>query len=168
MSESTTGRLRQLRGCVIVISDRVVAGERENVGGPAAIALLQGSGLAISASDMVVIPEDEAQIRAHMAAAIQRGYRVIFTIGGTGLNARNTTPEVTREFVHRELPGVATHITVEGLKTSDRAGLSRGIVGVTADGALICNAPGSTGGVRDAARVLAGLLRPIFRQLDEE
>lgn len=157
----------RVKGRILVISDRVLAGERDNTAGELALRMLKDAGVDLNDDDVVVIAEDEAAIRTNLGEALENGYRLVFTIGGTGISPRNATPEVTREFLVAELPGVATQITMEGLKNSDKAGLSRAVVGVTRR-ALICNAPSSTGGVKDTLAVITRLLRPIFMQLDEE
>ena len=48
------------------------------------------------------------------------------------------------------------------------AGLSRGLVGVTsrgAEGALVVNAPGSRGGVKDTIAVIGPLVPHVLEQL---
>ena len=60
------------------------------------------------------------------------------------------------------------HIFCEGVKNSPRAGLTRGLVGVTSrdeTATLIINAPGSVGGVTDTITVIGPLLPSIFEQL---
>ena len=64
--------------------------------------------------------------------------------------------------------GLAEQVRALGARSSALAGLSRGLVGVTSRGdqaALIVNAPGSTGGVRDTLTVIGPMLEHIFRQL---
>jgi len=66
------------------------------------------------------------------------------------------------------LDGLAGQVRALGAHGSALAGLSRGLVGVTSRGdqaALIINAPGSTGGVRDTLTVIGPMLEHIFRQL---
>ena len=80
----------------------------------------------------------------------------------------HVTPEATRPFIDTELPALAMHIFCEGVKNSPRAGLTRGLVGVTSrdeTAALIINAPGSVGGVTDTITVIGPLLPSIFEQL---
>jgi molybdenum cofactor synthesis domain-containing protein len=82
---------------------------------------------------------------------------VILTTGGTGLTARDVTPEATRAILDKEAPGLAEALRMSAFPKFPRAALSRGLAGVRAK-TLIVNLPGSTGGVRDGLAVLADLL----------
>jgi molybdenum cofactor synthesis domain-containing protein len=82
---------------------------------------------------------------------------VILTTGGTGLTARDVTPEGTRAILDKEAPGLAEALRMSAFPQFPRAALSRGLAGVRAK-TLIVNLPGSTGGVRDGLAVLADLL----------
>lgn len=79
---------------------------------------------------------------------------------GTGLGPSNLTPEVSLERISTRLHGVETNILIEGLAHSERAGLCRGVVGLTSrepGGSLIVNAPSSRGGIRDTLTVILRL-----------
>ncbi len=157
---------REITGVVIVVSDRVLSGERENLAGPMARDLLAAAGVAVR--DVVVVPEGIDAVAERLRAAVADGMRVVVTVGGTGVGPRNQTPEATAPLLSVQLTGVAMQVLVEGLKHSDHAGLSRGLVGLTGrtEGAsLIVNAPSSRGGVRDTLRVICPLLPSIFERL---
>ena len=68
-----------------------------------------------------------------------------------------------------QLPGLAEQIRQRGLAAAPAAMLSRGLVGVSRrspGAAVIVNAPGSPGGVKDAVAVLAPVLEHLIGQLD--
>ena len=67
----------------------------------------------------------------------------------------------------RELPGVAEAIRARGLANTPMAAISRGLAGV-ANGTLVVNLPGSTGGVKDGLAVLDDLLEHLVAQLAGE
>ncbi len=82
---------------------------------------------------------------------------LIVTTGGTGLTARDVTPEATRAVLEREAPGIAESIRASAVPRFPRAALSRGLAGVRGR-SLIVNLPGSPGGVRDGLAVLDGIV----------
>lgn len=154
-----------VRGSVITVSDRCASGAREDRSGPLARDLLAAH---LVDAEVVVVPDDVAAIQAAITTAIGSGARVVFTTGGTGVTPRDMTPEATAPLLSCELLGIAEQIRAAGLVVTPLAGLSRGLVGVTsrgADGALVVNAPGSPGGVRDAIGVVGPLLPHILQQL---
>ena len=54
---------------------------------------------------------------------------LVLTTGGTGLSARDVTPEATRAVIEREAPGVAERLRVLTGEHFPRAALSRGLCG---------------------------------------
>ncbi|APT90897.1 hypothetical protein CSPHI_07410 [Corynebacterium sphenisci DSM 44792] len=153
-------------GAIIVVDDRVARGQRPDRSGPAAVAALGERGVDCPAPR--VVAEEEAEIAAAIRAALAGGARLVFTAGGTGVTPRDVVPEVTRGFLEVELPGLATQILLRGVANTPLAGLSRGLVGVTgrgAEAAVVVNAPGSRGGVRDAAAVVGEVLPNLLEQL---
>ncbi|WP_083542509.1 MogA/MoaB family molybdenum cofactor biosynthesis protein [Kribbia dieselivorans] len=152
-------------GRVITVSDRVSAGVREDRSGPLAVELLAAHGVA---AELVVVPDGHLSVRAAIVAAVDAGARVVFTTGGTGVGPRDQTPEATAEVLALRLDGVAEEIRRVGSAHVATAVLSRGLVGVTGRGAraaLVVNAPGSTGGVRDAVTVVGPLIGHILDQV---
>lgn len=156
----------EVSGVVITVSDRCAAGTRPDKSGPRAVEALAAHGVACP--EPVVVTDDVPEIRAAIETALNGGARLVFTTGGTGVTPRDNTPEATEPFVATRLPGLETQILNHGLTKTPLAGLSRGIVGVTgrgADAAVIVNAPGSSGGVRDAIEVIGPLMPHLLEQL---
>lgn len=156
----------EVPGVVITVSDRCAAGTRPDKSGPRAVEALAVHGVACPAP--VVVTDDVPEVAAAIRAALDGGARLVFTTGGTGVTPRDNTPEATAPFVETRLPGLEAQILNHGLTKTPLAGLSRGIVGVTgrgADAAVIVNAPGSSGGVRDAIEVIGPLMPHLLEQL---
>jgi len=114
------------------------------------------------------IPEGFDTVSEAIRQALADGARVVLTAGGTGLKPRNRTPEAALEFIDTRLEGLERHILVQGLQSTNLAGLSRGYVGLTsrnADAALIINAPSSVGGITDVLDVICPLLDNVWESL---
>lgn len=150
---------------VITVSDRCSKGEAEDLSGPLAARLLAGFGVE---ADVLLVPDDLDEIRAAVSAAIEGGARLVLTTGGTGLAPRDITPEACAPLLSTRIPGLEDAMRRAGADHAPAAALSRGLVGVSSrdeKGALIVNAPGSTGGVKDAVGVIGPILAHILDQL---
>lgn len=150
---------------IITVSDRCSAGVQKDVSGPLAERLLADYG---AESSVVVIPDGADSVESAIRDGIADGCRLIFTTGGTGITPRDLTPEGTARVLVTQIPGLADQIRLADGTKVPAACLSRGLVGLTSrekDAALVVNAPGSTGGVRDAIAVLGPLLDHIMDQL---
>ena len=143
-----------MRAVVLTISDSAARGEREDVSGPEARRLLKELGLEADAPR--VVPDDAAVIASAIRAAAA-GAVLVITTGGTGLAARDVTPEATRSVLEREAPGLAELIRAHGRARTPMAALSRGLAG-TVGSCLVVNLPGSPAAVRDAFEAL----RPVL------
>lgn len=159
--------MNHIIGVVLTVSDRASAGEYSDTSGPLAVELLRGHGVQ---AQVTVVPDDPAEIRRGIRAAIKTGARVVLTTGGTGIAPRDVTPEVTAELFSRRLPGIADEIRRVGAQQVPTAVLSRAEAGIVQlkkwPPAFVVNAPGSSGGVKDTVAVIGPLLGHILDQLD--
>lgn len=161
--------VHQVQGAVITVSDRCLAGTREDKSGPLAQKLLREYGVVVD--EVTVVPDGIDSVRDAIQSAAQSGSRVIVTTGGTGVTPRDLTPEATEPLLEVRLDGIEEQIRSYGLKNTPLASLSRGLIGITErsdKGALVINAPGSTGGVRDTVTVIGPLLPHILEQFDPD
>lgn len=159
--------MAEITARVITVSDRCAAGEREDRSGPLARELLTTLGVAVD--EVAVVPDGIESVRAAISDALEAGVRLVFTTGGTGVSPHDWTPEATEPLLVAQLPGLAEQIRQRGLAAAPAAMLSRGLVGVSGrspGAAVIVNAPGSPGGVKDAVAVLAPVLEHLIGQLD--
>lgn len=156
-----------LRAAVIVVSDEVFSGADDDRGGPVAADLLQRHRLT---TERRVVPDDPAQVRDAIAAAIDGGARVVLACGGTGIGPRDLTPQAVRGMLAFEIPGIAEEIRRRGLAHTPQALVSREVAGVVTGAghrpALVLAIPSSRGGVRDALGVVGDQLAYIIDQLD--
>jgi molybdopterin adenylyltransferase len=148
-----------IRAVVLTMSDRCSRGEQVDVSGPAVRQLLESAGVNVVAAE--ILP-DELNL---IAAALRRhsaGAGLILTTGGTGLAARDVTPEATRLVCERIVDGLAELMRAEGLRHTPLAALSRAVCG-TLGATLIVNLPGSPAG---ATSSLAAILPVLPHALD--
>ncbi len=155
-------------GAVITVSDRASAGEYADRSGPRGGRTAGRS--TGSSAEVTVVPDDAAEIRRGIRAAIKAGARVVLTTGGTGIGPRDVTPEVTAELFEQRLPGVTDEIRRQGAQHVPTAVLSRAEAGIVKlkkwPPAFVVNAPGSTGGVADTIAVVGPLIAHVLDQLD--
>ncbi|HET8837225.1 MAG TPA: MogA/MoaB family molybdenum cofactor biosynthesis protein [Gemmatimonadales bacterium] len=141
-----------MRLAILTISDAGHRSLRADTSGDAIAAWANERGYQMAARDLV--PDDTVAIAAVLTAwADADSADLILTTGGTGLTARDVTPEATRAILDKEAPGIAEAIRMAVYPRFPRAALSRGLAGVRGK-TLIVNLPGSTGGVRDGLTVL--------------
>ena len=144
-----------IRALAITASNRAAAGVYPDTSGPVLAGLLRQAGCEVSGP--LVVPDGEP-VQAALREAVAAGYDVVVTTGGTGLTPGDLTPEMTRNVIDREIPGIAEAIRAAGVTAGVPAAmLSRGVAGL-AGATLIVNLPGSAGGVRDGMGVLAAVL----------
>lgn len=144
----------ETRAVVLTVSDRCSRGEQEDVSGPAVAKLLKVAG--ISSVLQRTLPDDmDAIITALRHYA--RNAHLIVTTGGTGLAARDVTPDATRLVCERLVDGLAERMRTEGLQQTPFAALSRAVCGVSGS-TLIVNLPGSPAGAESSLTSILSLL----------
>lgn len=125
-----------------------------DVSGPAVVEILADAGGAVV--EALVLPDQIENLSAAIRAAAARANLVV-TTGGTGLAARDVTPEATLAVCERMVPGLAELIRQDGANHTPFAALGRGVCGVCA-GALVLNLPGSPAGAVSSLRAVLPLL----------
>jgi molybdenum cofactor synthesis domain-containing protein len=143
-----------LTAAVITVSDSCARGEREDKSGPAVAHLLESLHFSVAVRE--VVPDDSIKIQ-NLLIRLAREVRLIVTTGGTGIAARDVTPDATAAVCDRLLDGVAERMRQEGAKKTRFAALSRGLCG-TRGKALILNVPGSPAGAVESLQAVADLI----------
>jgi molybdenum cofactor synthesis domain-containing protein len=156
---------RTLRALIVTLSDRAAAGQYADRSGPRIRELLE-TFLADrrwqASTENVLIPDDAAQLRQRLVAAIASGADVIFTTGGTGIGARDITPETVAALCDKLLPGIMEHIRVKFGAEHPAALLSRSVAGVAGRTQLYA-LPGSVRAVEEyLSEILKSLEHAVF------
>ena len=138
-----------MKAAVLTVSDRVSAGEAEDGSGSTLEELLRADGYDVIRR---LVPDEQGLI-SQAIAELAREAALVLTTGGTGLAARDVTPEATRLVLDREAPGIPQAIRADSIAKTPHGLLSRGTAG-SIGSALVVNLAGSPGACRDGYAVL--------------
>ncbi len=148
---------------ILTVSDSVFAGKREDLSGPALKGRCEELGWDVIVS--AVLSDDEAGISQKLSDWADGGVAsLILTTGGTGISARDNTPEATRGVIERELPGMSELMRSKGLEQTQLSVLSRCVAG-TRKRSLIVNLPGSPAGALYSLSVIEALVPHVLKLL---
>jgi molybdenum cofactor synthesis domain-containing protein len=151
---SASANLEGRTAIVITASDSCFAGTQTDLSGPAVAALLAGAAAAVI--DTLVLPDDLDLLTDTLRTAAPH-VSLLVTTGGTGLAARDVTPEATLAVCDRLVPGLAELIRQDGAMHTPFAALGRGVCGISGK-TLILNLPGSPAGAASSMRAVLPLL----------
>lgn len=144
---------------VIVCSDSIAAGKKEDKAGKAIIAKLDQSNVQIAFD--TVIPDEPTDIQSQVNRAVEEGIDMIIFTGGTGLSKRDQTPETIIPMLDRQIPGIEEAVRSYGQQRTPYSMLSRSVAGVK-ENTLILALPGSTNGAKESMDALFPSLLHIF------
>ncbi|MEZ5323566.1 MAG: MogA/MoaB family molybdenum cofactor biosynthesis protein [Verrucomicrobiales bacterium] len=140
---------------IITISDRASAGEYEDHGGPALRSASEGYGWKVIAE--AVVPDDLGKIQATIRAFSAQGCGLILTTGGTGIAARDVTPEAVRGIMRVEIPGFGEAMRMQSLAITPNAIMSRSLAAVV-DSSLVIALPGKPTGAVECLGFVRGAI----------
>lgn len=150
----------ELRCAVVVCSDSVSAGTKQDFAGKAIVQKLQQHGL--STASYVIIPDELETIRSKAKQLSEEKYHLAIFTGGTGLYKRDVTPEAIEPLFTRSVPGIMEAARNYGQERMPYAMLSRGVSGFI-NNTLVLTLPGSTRGAEETMDALFPYIIHIFR-----
>jgi len=156
---------KDIKAAVIVCSDTISAGKKEDRAGKAIIKKLEESGVEIS--DYIIIPDEKDIIQQKAMEYQQQGINLVIYTGGTGLSKRDVTPEALSEIIDRTIPGIEEAIRAYGQERTPYSMLSRSMVG-TIKNTLVIALPGSTNGAKESMEAVFPAVLHIFKILKGE
>lgn len=149
-----------LTAAVIVCSDTISAGQKEDKAGKAIMAKLEESQVEIK--DYVIIPDEKEDIQGKLNTYVNQNLDLVIYTGGTGLSKRDVTPESIQPLLDMEIPGIAEAIRSYGQERMPFAMLSRSLVGVKGQ-TLVMALPGSTRGAQESVDAVFPFVLHLFR-----
>ncbi len=154
MAKVEHGRPQNIKitAAVLTISDRSSRGEYADRSGPVIEELLKSVDATIA--EYQVVPDEQDIIaQALINLSDNLGVDLIVTTGGTGLTARDVTPEATLEVIDKRIPGLEEAMRAESIRITPHGMLSRAVAGLRRK-TLIINLPGSPKAVRETLSVV--------------
>jgi molybdopterin adenylyltransferase len=152
----------------LTVSDRASAGVYADRSGPEIENVLREFLGNDTKFESLIVP-DEVELISAALRKFADGLKcdMVVTTGGTGISARDVTPEATSAVLEKELPGFGEAMRMQSLARVKTAILSRAVAG-TRGACLIVNLPGKPAAVRECLEILAPAIREGLAHLRGE
>ena len=150
---------RNLQAAVVVCSDSIAAGQKEDRAGKIITEKLQTASIEVAA--YTIISDEEKAIQQEVEHWCRQGIDLLIFTGGTGLSPRDVTPESILPLLDREVPGIVEAMRGYGQQRTPYAMLSRSVAGIK-DQTLIITLPGSTKGAKESMDAIFPAVLHIF------
>jgi molybdenum cofactor synthesis domain-containing protein len=149
---------------VITLSDKGSQGEREDETGPAVVKLAEEN-LPVAFFRTEIMADDQEKLENTLKyyADVQK-VDLIITNGSTGVSPRDIAPDATLNVIDKRMPGFEEAMRAESLKITDRAMISRAVVGARKN-SMIVNVPGSPKGAVENLSVIIKTLPHCIEKL---
>ena len=151
------------RAAVLVMSDTIAAGKKEDKSGKIILERLEKEGVEIV--DYKIVPDDLGEI-ANLLIYYSDELKLdlVMTTGGTGFSPRDNAPEAMEKVFEREIPGIPEAMRSYGQERIPYSMLSRGKAGIRGK-TVIVNLPGSRGGVTDSLNAIFQAVLHSFKMI---
>jgi len=154
---------RKINAMVVVCSDTISKGNKEDKAGKTIIQRLEQYGITVS--EYAIIPDEPKDIARKAELASQNDFDLLIYTGGTGLSKRDVTPETILPMLDREVPGIMEAARKYGQERMPYAMVSRGVAGYI-ENTLILALPGSTRGAEESMDALFPYVLHLFSVAD--
>lgn len=148
---------------VMVCSDSVASGKKEDRAGKVIVDKIKNLGLSVSS--YTVIPDEISEIQESINTFCASQKDLVIITGGTGLSNRDITPEAVIPLLDRRIPGIEEAIRSYGQDRTPYAMLSRSVVGFKGN-TLIMALPGSTAGASESMDAVFPSVLHLFKLLN--
>lgn len=148
---------------VVVCSDTISAGQKEDRAGKVIIEKLEKHGVNIL--EYQVIPDERPIIIEKVEEFSKKGTNILIFTGGTGLSPRDNTPEAIRPLLEKEIPGIEEAIRAYGQQRTPYSMLSRSVAGMVGN-TLVLALPGSSKGAEESIDAIFPAILHIFKVME--
>lgn len=136
---------------IITLSDRASQGIYEDKSGAQVKYLMEQffkKSNWIFIVENILLPDDADLLQKRLEESVKQKVDILITTGGTGIGPRDITPDVVRNMLDKEIPGIMEAIRIKYGLSKPNALLSRSIAGVKGK-TLIYTLPGSVKAVEE-------------------
>ncbi|UJP63592.1 bifunctional molybdenum cofactor biosynthesis protein MoaC/MoaB [Mongoliitalea daihaiensis] len=154
---------KDLKAAVIVCSDSIAAGQKEDQAGKVIIQKLEA--LQVQCQEYSIIPDAIEAIQSKLKTLVTTEIDLVIFTGGTGLSPKDVTPEAIRPLIEREVPGIEEAIRSYGQQRVPTAMLSRSVAGIIGN-TLVLALPGSTKGAEESMDAIFPAVLHVFKVLE--
>lgn len=149
-----------LKAAVVVCSDSINAKQKQDKAGLAISSKLKA--MNVEVAYYVIIPDEISDIQDKLHQFVGEDIDLVIYTGGTGLSARDVTPQALQPLLDMEIPGISEAIRSYGQERMPYAMLSRSVVGIKAK-TLVMALPGSTRGAEESVDAVFPFVLHLFR-----
>jgi cyclic pyranopterin monophosphate synthase len=164
-SQYTDRPKREIKSAIVVCSDSISAGKKEDRAGKAIAEKLKK--FKVDVTDFSIVVDEVNPIQEKVKSLCNSKFDLVIITGGTGLSKRDVTPEAIRPLFEREIPGIAEAARSYGMEHMPYAMLSRSLAGMIGR-TLILALPGSTRGAQESMDALFPYLLHLFKVMEME
>lgn len=162
-SDFVSNEKLQIKSAILVCSDSVSTGKKEDKSGKIISDKLEKSGLSID--KYIVVPDEVDAIQNTIHSFCEQKIDLIILTGGTGLSNRDVTPEAVLPLLDRRVSGIEEAIRAYGQQRTPFAMLSRSVVGFKGN-TLIMALPGSSVGAAESIDAVFPAVLHLFKILN--
>lgn len=151
--------MKSLNAAVIVCSDTISNGQKDDKAGKAIISKLKESNISIA--DYRIIPDEPAEITQCFTEYTEKEISLVIYTGGTGLSSRDVTPDTIIPLLDKRIPGIEETIRKYGQDRMPYSMLSRSVAGLKGS-SLVLALPGSTKGAKESMDAIFPSVLHVF------